>query len=303
MDMNSINSSNEPLVSVIVPSYNHSKYLAQCINSILQQTYKNIQLVVLDDGSSDNSPEILEMLNKEYGFQLVLKANEGLCATVNRGLIIAQGEFIVIFASDDIMPPNRISEQVQMMRQCPELDIIAGSVQCIDGDGLIGTLFNPKVLGEISFARMFQGNCIFAPSAMIRKSVYSKTGNYSPNYRMEDYYLWLKALSSGARVFNTNKIWALYRFDRSEFLRRMTVYYNGTLEILADYVDYPGYRSAVEKAELSYLVKTALADREKFESLYRQKKINLGLRVRIMLWLLALMPGALKECIIRHRFF
>ena len=74
-----------PLVSVIIPSYNHERFITQCIENIINQTYKNFELTVIDDGSKDGSPEILRHLQGKYGFNLVLQENMRLALTLNKG--------------------------------------------------------------------------------------------------------------------------------------------------------------------------------------------------------------------------
>ena len=85
-----------PLVSVIIPSYNHAEYIQENILSVVNQTYPNIQLIVVDDGSTDDSISILKNLKKEYDFELYLQVNKGLCSTVNHSHHdLAKGKYIV----------------------------------------------------------------------------------------------------------------------------------------------------------------------------------------------------------------
>src|SRR5690349_13476521 len=93
---------NMPLVSVIVPSYNHEKFITECVESIMQQTYKNFELTVIDDGSRDGSRDILKQLQDKYGFNLVLQENIGLTSTLNKGIQNwGTGKYISFCASDD----------------------------------------------------------------------------------------------------------------------------------------------------------------------------------------------------------
>src|SRR5690606_24850484 len=116
-------------VSVIIPSYNHAPYIEEAVQSVLNQTHESIQLIIVDDGSTDGSPEILQRLAAQHPFQLVLKANEGICKTLNHAVSCASGDLIVLLASDDRMPMHRISEQVAYMTKYPDADVIAGAVQ------------------------------------------------------------------------------------------------------------------------------------------------------------------------------
>ncbi|MDA9580498.1 glycosyltransferase family 2 protein, partial [Luminiphilus sp.] len=89
-------------VSVIIPSYNHKRYIEAAILSVKKQTYEPIELVVVDDGSTDGSVDLLLELRKEFGFQLKCQKNVGVCATLNRGIAeMASGSYIALLASDD----------------------------------------------------------------------------------------------------------------------------------------------------------------------------------------------------------
>src|ERR1700749_4411087 len=91
-----------PLVTVVIACYNHEKYIRQSIESVINQTYKNISFYVIDDGSKDKSFEIIEELSKKYGFVAIRQENKGLCATINYSIKeYARGKYISFLASDD----------------------------------------------------------------------------------------------------------------------------------------------------------------------------------------------------------
>ena len=93
---------NCPLVSIIVPCYNHEKYITECIGSIMNQTFRNFELTVIDDGSKDQSFEVLKSLQKKYEFNLIHQENRGISATLNRGIKeFSRGKYISFCASDD----------------------------------------------------------------------------------------------------------------------------------------------------------------------------------------------------------
>lgn len=111
----------EPLVSVIIPSYNHQEFIRSSIESVINQTYSNIELIVIDDGSSDNSLQILNNLSLEYDFTLVTQKNRGICKTLNRGVLeFSSGDFIGILASDDIWDNSKIELQISELNKNPD---------------------------------------------------------------------------------------------------------------------------------------------------------------------------------------
>ena len=104
------------LVSVVIPCYNHEHYIEQAISSVLSQDYPSIELIVIDDGSTDNSPKIIkELHDKQQNFTYLSQKNSGLIATLKRGLTRAKGEFFCQLASDDFLPSNSISKRVEKL--------------------------------------------------------------------------------------------------------------------------------------------------------------------------------------------
>lgn len=106
------------LVSVIIPSYNHALYISQAVNSVLQQTWNELELIVIDDGSQDNSLEILERLAFSAGsrMQVIGQKNEGAHAAINRGLVMAKGSILAILNSDDHFHPLRLEKLVPLLK-------------------------------------------------------------------------------------------------------------------------------------------------------------------------------------------
>lgn len=109
-----------PLVTIIVPCYNHQRFIADCLESIVAQAYSPLQVIVIDDGSSDKSAEIARTLSKQYGFEFFEQSNQGLIATINRGLSLAKGKYYCVFASDDVMTLGRLKIQVEFLEKNPE---------------------------------------------------------------------------------------------------------------------------------------------------------------------------------------
>src|SRR5476651_469928 len=126
----------QPLVSVIIASYNHGPYIEQSILSVLGQTYPNIELLVVDDGSSDDSVERIRRLQSEHGFDFQVQENQGLTRTLNGAIARSKGSLIAPFGSDDIMLPDRIAIQVAHMDGKPEVGICAGNIELMDAQGI-----------------------------------------------------------------------------------------------------------------------------------------------------------------------
>ena len=113
-----IEATNNPYVTVVVPSYNHAQYIKKCIMSIINQTYKNFQLIVIDDGSSDNSVDIIQDLSEMYGFTFIVQENKGVAATLNRAIReYCVGDYFTFCASDDFWTSDKLEIQVAFMEE------------------------------------------------------------------------------------------------------------------------------------------------------------------------------------------
>lgn len=175
----------QPLVTVVIASYNHAPYVEASIRSVIQQTYHNIELLVVDDGSSDDSVERIRRLQEKFGFDFRAQKNIGLTRTLNEAIARARGEYFVPFGSDDIMMPNRIELQVAYMADKPEVGICAGNMELMRADG---TLYpESKQNREIPFRRLDFEDVLLqrkpfppAPTLFFRKEALVKVGASIP---------------------------------------------------------------------------------------------------------------------------
>lgn len=214
-----------PLVSVLVPSYNHGKYIADTINSIINQTYRNIELLILDDGSSDDTAIKVNDLRLKCAsrfsrFLFQMKPNEGVCLTLNKLINESRGEYIFLIASDDMAKPTLIEKEVNFLEVpansayslavCDNAIIDQDGVECFWGKGRCcvyhkeeaefltfghyiqtskGIDFKGPDFGKYDL--LYRGNHI--PNGyLIRKSILDITGLYNPEAPLEDYYLMLQ---------------------------------------------------------------------------------------------------------------
>jgi len=123
------------LVTVVIPCYNHEKYIEQAINSVLSQDYPSIELIVIDDGSTDNSPQIIkELHDKHQNFTYLPQKNSGLIATLKSGLNRARGEFFCQLASDDFLASNSISKRAEILCTNPDCVAVFTDAYGVDGE-------------------------------------------------------------------------------------------------------------------------------------------------------------------------
>lgn len=132
---------NNPLVSVLVPAYNHEKYILSAINSIIEQTYQNIELIIIDDGSTDKTAKILKELQPACEHRFVntiieLKKHSGRLSVIKDLITLAQGEFIFFIASDDIAKPFAIEMEVDFLSKNPAYGLAVGDNEIINSNGI-----------------------------------------------------------------------------------------------------------------------------------------------------------------------
>lgn len=180
----------KPLVTVLVPAYNHEKYIVECLESIANQTYKNIQWIVIDDGSKDSTPKILQELQPKYGYQLILQKNKGLSKTLTDTLsIYAKGEYIAICASDDSWLPEKLEKQVDYMENNLDCAIVYGKTHNIDTNSKILPDDNRDYKGGYIFEEIITQKFHPPVNYMYRHDVLKKVGYYPSGIIAEDFYM------------------------------------------------------------------------------------------------------------------
>ncbi len=188
----SVQHNNQPLVSVLVPSYNHSKYIEECLASIYNAQYENLQVIVIDDNSSDGSQDILKELEKEYGFELVLKdKNKGLVDSLNTGLKeFVKGDIIKLVASDDILVKGVIQKAVEYFSSHPDIEVLFGKAYKINEDSSVLGNIIPRVCDKLTYENFQKGKISYNITTLFyRRSVWDKIGYFKEGIISEDIHL------------------------------------------------------------------------------------------------------------------
>ena len=186
-----VKNSKKPLVSVIIPTYNRSWAIQEAIDSVLDQDFTDYELIVVDDGSDDNTPTILA----GYGQPVTVfrQSNRGVSAARNQGLAAASGQLIAFLDSDDLWLPRKLSTQVEFFKDNPDAVINQTQERWIRN----GLRVNPKLRHHKFSGMIFEHSlalCLVSPSAvMIKKSLFCDVGVFDEQLpACEDYDLWLR---------------------------------------------------------------------------------------------------------------
>lgn len=202
-----------PLVTVIIPSYNHEMFIGEAIGSVVNQDYPNIELIVIDDGSIDNSRDIIRALSRDFGFSYIEQENQGVAKTLNRGVALAKGKYVTFLASDDFYYRNKVSVLVDALKNSPgDTAAVFGDADLIDEKGeLIEMIYQGRSStsflglylaqgkkkrlidkGYAEYKMLIEGNFIPAMSILCDLEKVRAVGGFPDQYVIEDYPMWLK---------------------------------------------------------------------------------------------------------------
>src|SRR5437762_6391708 len=183
-----------PRISVVMPVYYAAAVVGEAIESILNQTFTDFEFIIVDDGSTDNTGEILrEYASRDDRIKLYVQENCGLIASLNRYCRLATGRYLARMDADDISLPTRLEKQFRFLENHPAIGVLGTWIQDIDERGMPITAWPvPADPAVIQWFLMF-GNCVAHASVMMRREVLERAGYYRPDaLHVEDYDLWIR---------------------------------------------------------------------------------------------------------------
>lgn len=206
----------QPLVSVIMPAYNAEKYIAEAIESVINQSYTNWELIIIDDGSTDNTAnEINKYTDKRIIF--IKESNAGQSTQLNLGITIANGQYIAIAHADDINLVNRLSLQVAFLKENNNIDVCGSYIRTFNEKTSEGRIIEFPTESDFCYSMLYYGNPLAHPAVMFKKSIF-ELYNLSYNKEQkaaEDYNLWIR-LSKHCKISNIPKELVLYRLHNQQ---------------------------------------------------------------------------------------
>jgi glycosyltransferase involved in cell wall biosynthesis len=191
----------QPLVSVVCLCYNHAAFVKEAVQSVMEQTYSNIELILVDDASSDNSVAIIEDLQRQYPAikVILLKNNVGNCKAFNQGLAVSKGEFLIDLAADDVLMPDRVKKGIEFFKGlASDVGVTFSDAEWISeaGDHLHfhSTKFPHADIpqGDI-YLDLIDSYFICSPTMMFRRSVIDDLGGYDELLAYEDFDFWIRS--------------------------------------------------------------------------------------------------------------
>jgi alpha-1,3-rhamnosyltransferase len=232
----------EPLVSIVVITYNSSKYVLETLESAKEQTYQNVELIISDDGSTDDTVAVCRnwLAENEKRFVrtefITINQNKGIPANCNRGLNNSKGTWVKLIAGDDMLMENCIEANITFITSNPEAKIIQSEClnynETFDKMNFIGITKNAqKIFFEFGktpiqqYEMLLDNNELYAPSIFYNRKIFQLVDGYDEEFKIiEDYPFWLKASRKGFKFFSFNKPTVCYRIHYESIQKQSKPY-------------------------------------------------------------------------------
>lgn len=248
-----------PVVSVILPVYNGERYLREAVDSLLAQTFRDFEIIVINDASSDRSEEVIRSFNDPRIRYFHNSRNEGLISVLNKGIALSKGKYIARMDQDDISLPRRFDLQVNLLEKDSTLGLVCSPVMGITPAGRLRDHWPADIetrTHEQLRRRLPVENCIAHPTVMVRALLMRKY-LYSPRQKgSEDWDLWLRMVRDGVRMQKTEQVLLHYRVHAGSSTVQSNFRKSPQLRTTA--VKWRFFRSSVSNAKLNATVLSAV---------------------------------------------
>jgi glycosyltransferase involved in cell wall biosynthesis len=197
-------------VTVVIPCHNHGHYLTTAITSILSQSYSHVEVIVVDDGSTDDTSRVA----RSYGdpVRCIRQENAGLPAARNTGLLQATGEFVLFLDADDYLRPDALEHHLRAVDATPAADVFHGAVDLEDSEGRVVTRLGGHPLGDDAFHAILASNVGACHALLVRRSAFANAGIFDVSLRScEDWDMWLRLAAAGSAFVAVPDAVAVYR--------------------------------------------------------------------------------------------
>ena len=241
MNLNSNHKATNPTVSVIIPSYNYANFLPEAVESIFNQTFQDFEVIVVDDGSTDNTQEVVQTFADRERFHYIYLDNQGLAATRNTGLRAAKGEFIAFLDADDIILPNKLDVQVNWLRNNPDYGLVGSGYYYMDEHGVPIEVQRPWLRSPYLNIKDLLFDCPFIVHAiLVKKEWVDKVGGFDSQLRrVEDWDLWIRMAYAGCKMGWVEEIVCAYRMFPGQMTRNAAAQKKVTVSVMNKFFDQP----------------------------------------------------------------
>ncbi|MFA9212755.1 MAG: glycosyltransferase family 2 protein [Candidatus Methylacidiphilales bacterium] len=266
-----------PLVSIICLCWNHEEYINQCFSSIFEQTYKNIEIIFIDNNSTDNSYQIgLSLLQKSAISYKTIKRNDNFSVSnnLNKALNECSGTYVLCISTDDWLTNDSIELKVNFLENNLDYAMVYtnGYLYFQNNDLIKDYIIENPFSGNV-FKELLKSNFIFDIGVLTRKQVMVEVGKYDENIGIEDWYMWLKIAEKNKVGFLDKKL-AFYRKHNTNSSLNLKKMKDNELKILNQYLNYKEAQVGIKKIKKRYIQQLFFQQLNKL-ALYRYLKNNI----------------------------
>ncbi|PIQ89482.1 MAG: hypothetical protein COV72_02955 [Candidatus Omnitrophica bacterium CG11_big_fil_rev_8_21_14_0_20_42_13] len=231
-------------VSVIIPTHNCARYLPEAIDSVLNQTYQDFEIIVVDDGSTDNTKTIIEEYIDKFPGKIhyLYQEHRGPGSARNLGIKKSSGEYIAFQDSDDLWLPEKMKKQINLLEQDIEIKLVFSDMQQRNENKIVNKSYlNEKGLcdniqGENLSLELAKANFIFTPTVIVKKNVFSTVGLFNEDYRIgEDYDMWLR-IAKRFKINIINEPLVIRRLRGLSVSHNRELYHEEHIKFLGDFI-------------------------------------------------------------------
>lgn len=243
-----------PLVSIVIPCYNHAQFVQETIQSVIDQDYDDIELIIIDDGSKDNSVEVIQSMistceARFKRFEFRHRPNKGLCATLNEALEWCEGKYVSFIASDDIMRLYKTREQVKFLENNLDSIGVFGGVEVLYKNGYKKEIVKKKNSHTFNDIFLHKHN-LPAPTSMIRLQKIKDVNGFRENFIIEDWIMWLDLTVAGGKLNYLERVFSSYRRHDTNLSGQFDKMYQGRLQAVEAFKSHYLYKRAKAKVYL-----------------------------------------------------
>jgi teichuronic acid biosynthesis glycosyltransferase TuaG len=231
---NTLVKDSEALVSIIIPTYNHAEFLGSALHSVINQTYKNWEALVVNNFSEDDTIKVVKDLNDSRIRLLNFKNNGLIAASRNYGIKLAKGKFVAFLDSDDLWDKSKLSKCINFFES--DVGLVSHGYKCF-GDFEANLYCGPEKFATFD-ALLDRGSCISISATIVRKDILVSAGYFSENPSIvtaEDYHLWLKLSKSMVKMKFVNEILGFYRIHSGNQSKNSLRHLNAVLEVVDEF--------------------------------------------------------------------
>lgn len=249
---------NSPLVSVIIPVYNASKFIENTIKSVLTQNYSKLEIIIIDDGSTDTTKDVVKSI-KDSRIEYVFQQNQTQAIARNVGINRAKGKFIAFIDSDDLWEPNKIEKQLSLFDN-PEIGLVYSNLSYIDEKGLSLKKSVPIMYKGMVAEKLIITNFIANSSVVARKNLLLKNNIFFRKKRqgVEDWDIWLRLAVFAKFDYSKDKL-LKYRIHEENISKNIEAQYTGRMltldECLIDYLYYTKNKNTLLDKNITNYIK------------------------------------------------